>query len=177
MMIKKSFKLTSILLVCLLFSVMYLPVLAYTTEYPEYFNDQKLITNPPKYQFMFFRHDGKVWIELPQGTTLVEIYPSTGNMQGWVQAVNRWRQPLAVDNTFHGDAVLSTYSGNAAFPNKIVTSTRNGKAVGIHIPAEAKYVEIINEQYGFDGSVRVFNKDMKVIARQAGLDIRVTSYR
>jgi hypothetical protein len=133
--------------------------------------------DPPEYQILFFRHDGRIWIELPRGTSLVEIHQSYGNRQGWVRAYNQMRQPLVLDNRFHGHAITSAAVSKAVFPNHIVTTTHDGKAIGIFTPANSRYVEIISEKNGFDGVVTVMDKNRNVLARQSGLDIKITNYR
>jgi hypothetical protein len=138
---------------------------------------KKKIVTPKRYQLLFFRHDGRVWIILPQKTSLLEIYSTNGLTQGWVAALNVWRQPLAMDTAFDGEATVSSVVQKACFPDKIVTTIQDKRAVGIYTPKNASYIEIINAKNGFDGVVSVLDKNKKVIARQTGLDIQVINYK
>ncbi len=141
---------------------------------------QKSVKKPPplKYQMLFFRNDGRVWIVIPPKTTLVEIYPSFGRRHGWVKAYNRHGDVLALDRKFHGDVQLSTSVIKPSLKRGLLVVHRhNGVSIGIYTPENASFIEILNARNGFDGVVNVRDKKKRIIARQTGLDIKIINYR
>jgi len=133
---------------------------------------------PLRYQLLFFRNDGRIWIVLPPKTTLVEIVPSTINATGRVKAYNRKGEILALDENFDGNVTISTVVKKPSLKKgKLVVTRHDEKTIGIYTPENAAFIEIINSSSGFDGVVNVRDKRKRILTSQSGLDIKITNYK
>lgn len=133
---------------------------------------------PQKYQMLFFRNDGRVWIVIPPKTTMLEIYPSIGRKRGWVKAFNRWGEPLAIDYHFHGAVRLTNgVKRHSIKKGKLVAGTHDGIAVGIYTREDTHFIEVINAENGFDGVVNLRDWKKRRQATQSGIDLKITNYK
>jgi hypothetical protein len=132
---------------------------------------------PPRYQLLFFRNDGRMWVVLPPKTTLVEIFPTRGDDKGWVRAYNRKGQILANDLNFNGEIVITTAGQKPSLRRgQIVVTRHEGTSIGIYTPEDAAFIEIINSTSGFDGVVTVLDKKKRILVQEGGLDLKISSY-
>lgn len=158
------------------------PVLAAQKEKPcqaSTTQADKACQSPPlEYQLLFFRNDGRIWVVLPPKTTLLEIYPSIGRIQGWVKAYNRRGEVLAVDKEFNGDVQITVASNRPSLKKgKLVVTRHDETSVAIYTPENASFIEIINSRNGFDGVVNVRDRKKRLLNSESGLDLKIINMK